>query len=145
MTSLHVSERAGSTIARAMFGVISCLLGMLVASCAGPSTTESKASSREPQYMVETESSWTLREAVRPLSPTAVAVKLDPSLDWWAEYERLIPIDGGSRGDDLRLSGHRLNVERQARDLVGFELRAIGRQNSAKCPRALQPLARSSG
>jgi hypothetical protein len=63
---------------------------------------------------------WELREAVNLAAPGPLAAD-EPSLDWYAEYERLVPIAGGEEGHDVRLSGHTAGLAEHRSELRGFD------------------------
>jgi hypothetical protein len=63
---------------------------------------------------------WELREAVKSLAGEGPTT-LEPSRDWWAEYERLLPVDGGQEGQDVRVSGHNVSHVEHRNELQGFD------------------------
>ncbi|NHB12565.1 hypothetical protein GWK53_39545, partial [Burkholderia cepacia] len=63
---------------------------------------------------------WELKEAIQPVTRAASWVELEPSMEWWAEYERFEPIAGGVEGIDVRLSGHRTGLDRQIEEMPEF-------------------------
>lgn len=72
--------------------------------------------------MVFESEGWQLRQAVRSLAGGGPLEVVEPSLDWWAEYERLVPIAGGREGQDVRLSGHTLALAEHRNELTGVDL-----------------------
>lgn len=70
--------------------------------------------------MVFDSEGWDLKEAVNLAGPGPLAA-VEPSLDWYAEYDRLVPIAGGREGQDVRLSGHHAGLAEHRSDLRGFD------------------------
>jgi hypothetical protein len=101
---------------------------VLAAGCTGdresagsqPPTSTSPSTGVDMRFMRLDDGSWQLKEAIRPLTKTGRWAELEPSLDWWAEYERFEPITGGVEGLDVRLSGHHADLEVQTVELTGF-------------------------
>lgn len=98
-----------------------------LAGCVGDDNSSESAPSAdsvsddvEEQFMRLDGEAWELKQAIQPLTVTGPWVELEPSLEWWAEYERFEPIPGGVEGIDVRLSGHRASLEVQAMELTGF-------------------------
>lgn len=68
------------------------------------------------------DSEWTLKEAVKPLGGPGPMAMAEPSLDWFAEYERFVPVTGGEEGLDLQFSGHSVGLLGRHKQLRGIEL-----------------------
>jgi hypothetical protein len=65
--------------------------------------------------------SWERSSAVRILRRPAALAAAEPSLDWWAEYLRRRPTSGGTESEDIRLSGHHVDVETHVAELKMFD------------------------
>jgi len=87
-----------------------------LASPATPSTTSAS------HFMVLQDGGWTLRQAVKPAGVTGAQAGIEPSLDWWSEYERAVAADGGAiEASGVRISGHRLALQDHGGELPGFQ------------------------
>jgi hypothetical protein len=64
---------------------------------------------------------WERDEAIRTLAQPPAFAAVEPSLDWWEEYHRDQPIPGGAESQDLRISGHRVALDKQVAELKSFD------------------------
>lgn len=69
-------------------------------------------------YLARPDDQWTLKEAYNPLPENTLTRTVEPSLDWYAEYEAP-PANSPRR---VRLSGHSGGVDQVAAELKGFTL-----------------------
>jgi hypothetical protein len=69
-------------------------------------------------YLARPDDQWTLKEAYNPLPENTLTRTVEPSLDWYAEYEAP-PANSPRR---VRLSGHSSGVDQVAAELKGFTL-----------------------
>ena len=67
-------------------------------------------------YLARPDDQWALKEARNPLPENTLARVVEPSLDWYAEYEA--PPANSPGG--VRLSGHRGDIDDVAAELKGF-------------------------
>ena len=70
-------------------------------------------------YLAQSDDRWTLKEAYNPLPENALTRGVEPSLDWYAEYEAP-PANSPRR---VRLSGHAGDMDQVAAELKGFALK----------------------
>lgn len=98
------------------------LFAALPACSSDPATVEteldSSAANEGGRYAILDSKGWELREAVKSLAGEGSRT-LEPSRDWWAEYERLVPVDGGREGQDVRVSGHDVSLVEHRNELQG--------------------------
>lgn len=99
-----------------------CGLFAALPACSSDTGTEldSSAANEGGRYAILDSEDWELREAVKSLAGEGPRT-LEPSRDWWAEYERLLPVDGGHQGQDLRISGHNVSLVEHRNELRGFD------------------------
>lgn len=103
------------------------LCGLLIAGgCSvseGPERVEAgeRPANEEWKYVALESDEWDLRDTGTAGSNTASAV-VEPSLEWFAEYERLVPTEGGRESQDLRLSRHAAALDEHAEELPGANL-----------------------
>ena len=76
-------------------------------------------------YFVFAAPDWEFREAVDYPDDLGPLEAVEPTLDWFAEHERLTPSADGQtvEGVSLRLSGHDASLDEQRSELVGADLR----------------------
>ena len=77
------------------------------------------ATSEGSMYFVRPKDAWKLKEAVKP--STGQVALTEPSIDWYAEYERF---PAPNRSEAVRLSAHQSRILRDELGL-GFALRAL--------------------
>lgn len=103
--------------------ILSLLL--LLAACGseratGPSaaltTSSGPAAGAGAVYLTPAEDQWALKEAHNPLPENTLTRVVEPSLDWYAEYEAP-PAHSPTR---VRLSGHSGDIDHVAAELKGF-------------------------
>jgi hypothetical protein len=101
-------------------GLAVLLVGALTAAaCSGDAAPD--AGEDGPHYVVLDGAGWELREAVRSRSGPGPLARAEPSLDWWAEYERLVPRGAGvTEGQSVRVSGHLVGLDEHLGELKGF-------------------------
>lgn len=106
---------------------IPTLLGSCGEAESGESTVGADSSSDCTRFFVLDDPGWDFHEAIDYPEDLGPLGAVEPSLDWYAEFERLIPsADGQSvEGVSLRLSGHDVGVETFRAELVGFELERL--------------------
>lgn len=107
-------------------GLIVIVLLALPAACDRAETSTGSASSiNVPSpasiYFTSDATGWPLRKAHNPAADDPISSRAEPTLDWFAEYERY---PDPSRSQSVRLSGHNVSVARLEETLVGFELGA---------------------
>jgi hypothetical protein len=97
------------------------LVGAFLTTCAGTTTPATTRSPSAPLYIVRSPDEWSLKRALNP-APDSLASRVEPSLDWFAEYERRGPVSDEGRYTlyRVRLSGHFAAVERQRDNLHGL-------------------------
>jgi hypothetical protein len=83
---------------------------------AGVTATSAEAPSAV--YLARPDDQWALKEAYNPLPENTLTRTVEPSLDWYAEYEAP-PANSPHR---VRLSGHSGGVDQVAAELKGFTL-----------------------
>lgn len=82
----------------------------------GVSTTSAGAA--EAVYLARPDDEWRLKEAYNPLPEKTLMRSVEPSLDWYAEYEAP-PANSPRR---VRLSGHSGELDQVVAELKGFAL-----------------------
>lgn len=121
--------------ASAWRALVAFVLAAALASCSSgdsrPTGSEVDTSGDNSVYVTFQDSQWTFKEAVKPLGGPGPLATAEPSLDWYAEYERFVPIAGGEKGLDLRFSGHSVGLLERDKELRGTELT---HGNSARRP-----------
>ena len=123
-----MTERPGERDRRRGARGLALVLAALVLTVGCSSSTGEKADTT-PQgsvYVVPETEGWTLREARKPATDDSVVAKVEPGLDWYAEYESYPDPDRPRR---VRLSGHDVSIADLERSLAGFDLhtRDVGR------------------
>lgn len=83
---------------------------------AGVTTTS--AGPADAVYLARPDDEWNLKEAYNPLPENTLTRSVEPSLDWYAEYEAP-PANSPRR---VRLSGHSGDMDQVAAELKGFTL-----------------------
>lgn len=83
---------------------------------AGVTTTS--AGPADAVYLARPDDEWNLKEAYNPLPENTLTRSVEPSLDWYAEYEAP-PANSPRR---VRLSGHLGGMDQVAAELKGFTL-----------------------
>ena len=101
------------------------LLGLL-AGCSGSKGPSSKATERagahESVYFVTRAQGWPpAKQAYKPRSDDPITSRTEPTLDWYADHERL---PDPRRSEAVRLSGHDVPIGQLEDALAGFSLRA---------------------
>lgn len=74
-----------------------------------------------PYFLYENEG-WDFRSGADYPAGTSPLGRVEPSLDWFVEYERFTPSSDGTsvEGVSLRVSGHAADVDSQRGELLGF-------------------------
>lgn len=97
-------------------------LAVAVAACASSSTrhagTSTRAGGKDAHYLIRPRDQWTLKEAIDP-PPGSLATKAEPSLDWYAEYEK----SSTNESQQVRVSGHAADIDTVRARLMGFQLK----------------------
>jgi hypothetical protein len=81
---------------------------------AGVTTTS--AGPADAVYLARPDDQWKLKEAYNPLPENALTRGVEPSLDWYAEYDAPPP----NSPRRVRLSGHSGDMDQVAAELKGF-------------------------
>lgn len=115
--------------------LLAFVLATALSSCSSndprPTGSEVDKSGDNSVHVVFQDSDWTFKEAVKPLGGPGPLATAEPSLDWFAEYERFVPVTGGEEGLDLLFSGHSVGLLERDKELRGIELT---HGNSARRP-----------
>ncbi len=94
---------------------------VLTAACgSAPRRDEVDSPSHPSIYFVCEARGWTLRQARNPAADDPVSSKVEPTLDWYAEYERY---SAPNHSESVRVSGHDVSIAELEKTLAGFELR----------------------
>lgn len=80
--------------------------------------TTTSAAAADAVYLAQPDDGWALKEAYNPSPENSLTRSVEPSLDWYAEYEAP-PANSPRR---VRLSGHAADREQVAAELKGFTL-----------------------
>lgn len=99
-------------------------LALAAVACTQPRTQESRPSSSDSEYVLYDGPDWTLKRAVNPVESDPVMSKVEPSLDWFAEFQRRRDIEPGVSYEvrQIRLSGHRASLDSLRAELRGITL-----------------------
>lgn len=114
--------------------VLLVLIAVLIASCGGDDSSDQVVGApggndmcpedegSGPYFLYE-EDGWDFRSGADYPPDSSPLERVEPSLDWFVEYERFSPSpDGGTvEGVSLRLSGHGTGIDDQREELLGFQ------------------------
>ena len=84
--------------------------------------TTSAVVARDAVVFVELrDDDWSRRQAIWPQAWSPGMATVEPSIDWWAEYERGRPSAGAVESVDLRISGHHVALDTHVAELERFD------------------------